>query len=94
MNEKLERLKQAYAARLPRYLDELAEGVARRDVEAVRERSHRIRGSAGSYGFAEVSRLMGHIEAEVREAAAHGRAPDWDGIVARLDAARAAAGAP
>ncbi len=93
MNEKLEKLKRRYAERLPRYLDALAEEVARRDLEAVRERSHRVRGSAGSYGFAEVSRLMGKIEAEVRDAAAEGREPDWRRIAALLDEARVAAGA-
>jgi HPt (histidine-containing phosphotransfer) domain-containing protein len=51
-----------FAASLPAKASEVASLVARASWEAARRAAHRLRGSAGSYGFAEVGAACGAIE--------------------------------
>ncbi len=64
-----------YAAGLPGRAAEIAAAVARRDLEDARARAHRLRGTAGAYGFADVSDSAAAIE-DALEATA----PDWSAI--------------
>lgn len=62
----LAELRAAYAARLPGYADEITAAVAERAEpprRAVALRlSHRMRGTAGSYGFVDVAEAAGALE--------------------------------
>ena len=75
-----------YAAELPGLIDELARLVeaAAADPAAVpraRAAAHRLRGTAGSYGFAAVGEAAGSIEDALEAGAA-----DVSGLVRALDA--------
>ncbi|RMG17266.1 MAG: Hpt domain-containing protein [Deltaproteobacteria bacterium] len=94
MREHLAKLRQVYAAKLPAYLDAIERAIDAGAPVEVRERAHRVRGSAGSYGFPEVSRAMAKIEGAVREAEEAGAAPDWQAVRTWLAEARVAAGTP
>jgi HPt (histidine-containing phosphotransfer) domain-containing protein len=67
VDRSLAELSALYAAELPgliQRLDELAAGAARSpdDARAVRVAAHRLRGTAGSYGFPAVGEAAGRIE--------------------------------
>lgn len=58
-----------FAEMLPFFVDGLAEmrvvikeSAQARDFDSVRREAHKIRGSAGGYGFAELSDLAGSLE--------------------------------
>ena len=77
-------LKAEYAASLPAKvdaLDALLQAVtagAPGALEELRSRSHRLRGSAGSYGFDRVSDAAGRLEDAIKEALAAGARPSLD----------------
>lgn len=79
----------AYAARLPARLAELRGQIeaarATPGVDALataRDAAHKLHGTAGSYGFAEVTAAFGALERAIDDLAAR-RAPDardWSGL--------------
>ncbi|SRR5258708_13663518 len=87
-----------FAARLPRKVEDLAGKLADGAWADLRIGSHRLRGSAATYGFAALGTLAGAIE-EILEAS--GGAPDADArrrvevalAEARAEAKRAEGGA-
>jgi HPt (histidine-containing phosphotransfer) domain-containing protein len=75
------RLERRYAAVLPERIAGLRDAItqARRDpdgLEPARELAHRLKGTAGSYGFAEVADGIARIEAALFASAP----PDWSAI--------------
>jgi HPt (histidine-containing phosphotransfer) domain-containing protein len=99
--EALAVLRAEYAAELPGLSRALAERVhaALRDVAALppaRAAAHRLAGTAGSYGFADVSAAASRIEVALDEVCARGgscRDAERDGLLAALgDVERAAGG--
>ncbi|WP_224240651.1 response regulator [Hyalangium gracile] len=78
-----------YARHLRRRLSSLTESVgkaragSREAVEAVFYDSHKLHGSAGSFGFMEVGQAAGQLE-ELVWPAREGAAVDWDAIEAAL----------
>jgi diguanylate cyclase (GGDEF)-like protein len=98
----LARLRQEYARALPAKLDSLAAALDRlREtpgsadlLEAARLLAHRLRGTAGSYGFVDVSAAAGRIEDILVEAPPGGPGPAaWEGLEAALGDARSGCGA-
>lgn len=92
------RLERRYAAVLPERLAELRAALtrARSDPDALepaRELAHRLKGTAGSYGFAEVADGIARLEAVLVSLTP----PDWSAIeeaLVRVERAAAAASAP
>jgi diguanylate cyclase (GGDEF)-like protein len=86
-----------YMRTLPAKLQDLSERVRgakrRTDVfllREIRERAHKLRGTAGSYGFEDVGKAAGVIEEVLRQADASGIAvPAWDEIDRALSKASA-----
>jgi CheY-like chemotaxis protein/HPt (histidine-containing phosphotransfer) domain-containing protein len=72
-----------FAAQLPERLTELEAAFAERAHDEVRAAAHRLKGSAGSYGFDELARLAGVLTQQ-----AHARAP-WPALEPSLEALRA-----
>lgn len=68
--EELAALKAEYAQNLPKRIADLEasfeQAVAGAGWADVRVRAHKLRGSAGSYGFDDVSRLAGELEDAVK----------------------------
>jgi DNA-binding response OmpR family regulator len=95
-------LRQAFAARLPKKLEQLrgAIATARLDVARVAEArmlAHRLRGSAGSYGCARTGILVGEVEdllLEVESPTSPAALGLWEDIDRALADARLAATAP
>jgi PAS domain-containing protein/HPt (histidine-containing phosphotransfer) domain-containing protein len=84
-------LRTAYAATLPGQVTELVELLQRAPAspEARTEalwRAHRLHGTAGTYGFAEVSKAAAAVEAALRHPDGLG-APEWEGSIGRLRSA-------
>jgi HPt (histidine-containing phosphotransfer) domain-containing protein len=78
-------LRRAYRAEVPSKVATIARAVQARDREGATTLAHRLRGTAGSYGLAEVSAVAGAIEDALTSTT-----PDWsaiDGYVAELTAA-------
>lgn len=67
LDEILRSLRQHYAGELPERMRAIDEALATGDPQT-RSLVHRLHGSAGSYGFLDVSRAAGHLE-EALEAA-------------------------
>ena len=62
----------------------VAAGSDRRVIDALRRETHKVHGSAGSYGFMEASRLAAGMEATVKDWAARPNEPDVErGSLAR-----------
>ncbi|MEZ4340578.1 MAG: Hpt domain-containing protein [Sandaracinaceae bacterium] len=79
--EGLEQLRAAYVPRLHAQLDELAARLAEDEVEAATRVAHKIAGSAGSYGFAEVSAIARRVEHALEAGAdCAGQAPEVDAM--------------
>ena len=92
----LDVLRKQFAARLPSKLSELDVVIARADsdadcvVDAIKL-AHRLRGSAGSYGFPEIGETMGLVEELLLQATtAPLPAPQslWTEVTALLQQAR------
>lgn len=64
------------------------------DMELVRLTAHRLSGSAGTYGYAEASRLAARLERRALEAKAGDPAPDDAELRAALRDLRRALGLP
>lgn len=86
LEDRLAALRIGYAPKLRARLEALVElalrargGDSRALEDAVRE-AHKLHGTAGSYGFAHVSSVLGEVEVRLKELAAAGaRSPaDWD----------------
>jgi HPt (histidine-containing phosphotransfer) domain-containing protein len=84
-----------YAERLPARLlalrAQIDDARARRAPGALgeaRDSAHKLHGTAGSYGFAEVTAAFGAVERAIDELVARGEAadPDWSAVDAALDA--------
>jgi CheY-like chemotaxis protein len=95
MDEALRSLRVSYREKLPQQLDELAERLAAArepDGEAAfrqaREISHRLAGTAGSYGLGDIGAELGKIDDALREVApedaAGARWRDIDAAVAEI----------
>lgn len=61
---------QEFVAGLPAQIAAMEAALARSDLEALRQGAHRLRGSAGGYGFGPISQLAAVVEAAIREAEA------------------------
>jgi HPt (histidine-containing phosphotransfer) domain-containing protein len=103
LHRDLEQLREAYRRKLPGRLAELdallngaRQGQAREPLEAARRLAHMMKGTAGSYGFDEISAELGRIE-ESLEVLLAGTSPDsavvwnaieqaWTRVGDRLDA--------
>lgn len=59
----LAELRREYARELPAKVSAIVEALARNDRATATLLAHRLRGTAGSYGFAEVSAAAATIEA-------------------------------
>lgn len=66
-----------------RYLDRLSNAVEARDMDAVREAAHGIKGSAGNVGAIELQRAAQELEALARDAS-------WEGVTAKAQHIRPA----
>jgi HPt (histidine-containing phosphotransfer) domain-containing protein len=80
------RLERRYASVLPERVADLRAALARArsdpdGLEPARELAHRLKGTAGSYGFAEVADGIARIETALLVAAP----PDWSAIEETLD---------
>lgn len=90
VSQALLELQEAYAGALPGLVAQLSgaaaearlEGEAGEGLETLRMLSHRLRGTAGSYGFMEVSRAAAELEEVVRQLAEM----PGDALWARVDA--------
>jgi len=85
VEKEIAELRRAYRADLPGKMEAIAKAISARDVEGSRTLSHRLRGTAGSYGLTEVSRAAGAIEDALSSATI-----DWprvEGALAELTAA-------
>jgi HPt (histidine-containing phosphotransfer) domain-containing protein len=72
-----------FRGRLPAQLAAIDAAVARSDWAALREEAHLLKGTAGGFGFTELTRIAGDIEA----AAVAGRHSDAVALCATLDEA-------
>jgi len=75
-----------YRAELPAKAKTIAAAIAARDRTTAAAIAHRLHGTAGSYGFAEVSAVGGEIEDALAS-----DAPDWAAVDALLHKLTAAA---
>ena len=80
-------LRRIYRAELPSKVATIANAVSARDRSVAAALAHRLRGTAGSYGFADVSAASGAIE----DALASDE-PDWSAVDAQVAELTAAAG--
>lgn len=65
--KEMARLRAGYVGRMSKLRGELIAAVDAPDRQLVQRISHRLKGTAGSYGFAELSRVAGEVEAHVRD---------------------------
>jgi diguanylate cyclase (GGDEF)-like protein len=89
IESQLQVLRRAYAAALPEKLEELSRALAvardgTRERQAAKLLAHRLAGTAGSYGFAEVGAAAARIEG----ALAAGAEPAWGELAQQLAAVR------
>jgi HPt (histidine-containing phosphotransfer) domain-containing protein len=87
-----------YRSKLPEKYDELAAATAKAQqgspeaLEEALKLAHRLHGTAGAYGFAQVSAAAGRLEAELRQLLAGGGS--WDNLHAALQELMTAAVSP
>jgi HPt (histidine-containing phosphotransfer) domain-containing protein len=97
MAERLAALQRGYVGKLRGRLDQLQADVARaRDgdrqaLEDAAREAHKLHGTAGSYGFADVSVALGEVEVALKHMLAAGaEAPEqWDDVSQALGRALA-----
>lgn len=99
LSSELQALAAAYASELPRKLEDISTALTRARTSAepssrleAAQLTHRLRGTAGSYGLPEIGTEAGRIEDALQaEALYRGRTPepiDWPSVDAALDALR------
>ncbi len=85
---RLAELRQRYEQRLPGKLAVLVElteqALEQRTTDAARHEAHKLAGSAGSYGFPDVSRVSRDLECTLLDASG----TDWGEVQAHLDELR------
>lgn len=77
LDAELAALRTAYGRDLPGKIVAVSEAIAARDHERTRALAHRLRGTAGVYGYAAVSAAAATIE----EALLSGEPKSWEAIV-------------
>jgi HPt (histidine-containing phosphotransfer) domain-containing protein len=90
--EQLAALQRGYAGKLRARLDRLRADIARARhgdqsaLEDAAREAHKLHGTAGSYGFAEVSEALGKIEVALEQMLATGAETpdDWDAVLHAL----------
>lgn len=100
LRKKLQRLAEAFAKELPGRVSSLEDAVTKARAEGehaealleARAVAHRMKGTAGTFGFAEVSAKASEIEATadgmLQEKTYSAVDPRWDSIQARLGSLR------
>ena len=77
-------MKKNFIERLPAKADEIDAAIARRAADDVRTFTHRLRGTAGSYGLPTVSKAAGALEDRVIGAANETLWTDVEDLLAAL----------
>lgn len=94
LERRLAALRQGYAHKLRARLEALVElaarakGGDREAFEAAVSEAHKLHGTAGSYGFAQASSVLGEVEVQLKRIASVGaKSPaDWDVVFEALRA--------
>lgn len=94
----LEALQAAFRAALPDYLGAIDAGLAAGDWPALQRAAHSLKGTAGSFGYAELTDLAAQLDRAAKgmlaDAVPAGAVTELRRLVARLGAAARAAAAP
>jgi HPt (histidine-containing phosphotransfer) domain-containing protein len=95
IEQKLAAMRRGYTHKLRSRLETLRTSTARaRDgddaaLERAVSEAHKLHGTAGSYGFAAVSSVIGEVEVALKRIASEGaKSPaEWDGVLDRIERA-------
>lgn len=86
----LAEMKRGFISRLPGKLDEIRAAAAARSLTDVRMLAHKMRGTCGSYGLANVGKAAGAIEDRIDAAAGESTDALWTDVEHLISAAQLA----